>query len=320
MPDAPRQLETASPAIRRVDWLAVAPWTLLFRVPGIALGKPFILGAAGSLFLGIYPKQIAIESFSIAEIFNFVVDYVNLLIKLPAELIHHLTMLDWQASLLYALWFFGWGFLGLLIIEYTSRVLTNHPAQGLIHDAKKAFLHLPKLVGVCVLTLVATLPFAIPLLLACWALEFELVAKGLYYAWPLISLGLGIPIYLLLAGLVWFNPLALSAIVVDRADLFDATSRMYAYGYQNLLRIVGYVSFALLLGVISYYLLIVLLGGTDLVLHELLGNKSQHIWLQALLYKLPFGYACGYFYTATSAIYLLSRRDIDDQPLDELAS
>ena len=33
--------------IGHVDWLSVAPWTLLFRVPGIVIGKPLLIGIVG---------------------------------------------------------------------------------------------------------------------------------------------------------------------------------------------------------------------------------------------------------------------------------
>lgn len=321
MSEAPTQLNASSPALRRIDWLAIAPWTLLLRVPGIALGRPFLLGLLGCLVLGITPDRVELGSFSLQEIFRLIGEHINGLIALPAQQINQLAdPQKWQSWIMHTGWFIAWSFLGLAVIDHTSRALTNHSTTSLYELLKKSVTRFPKVIGVYALSIVATLLFAIPLVIATWSLKFELVANLLQSIWPLLTLALGLPVYLLMTGLFAFSPLALSAIVVDRADMFDATSRMYAYAYQKALRLIAYIGFALLLGTIAFYLFQTVVTGTQLILNELISYQTQQEMLRSFVTKIPVGYACGYFYSASAAIYLLLRQDIDDQPLDEMAA
>lgn len=120
------------------------------------------------------------------------------------------------------------------------------------------------------------------------------------------------------------TPLVLAAIAVDDADIFDAVSRAYAYAIQRPARLAAYLLIAALVGAFSGLLLETALLTIWSVLNVLYfrlaeSGKSAAQWWEHTALVATRGFYIAYFFTAMTAIYLLLRRDIDGQPLDEIA-
>ena len=148
---------------------------------------------------------------------------------------------------------------------------------------------------------------------------------------------------LLLLGLGFGWPLMWATISTEGTDSFDALSRSYAYVFQRPLRYLFYVLVAgrprlarlaagrdFAAAVICAQLLgrrlgkrrigcgIEIQGGTPAwsgMSHA--GSRIIHFWVVCVK-SLAVGYFYGYFWTASSAIYLLLRRDVDATETDEV--
>ena len=180
------------------------------------------------------------------------------------------------------------------------------------------------------------------LVLALRFLPFSLgvVLTGL--AWPLVLLA-GLVMAMLLLGLIFGWPLMWSTISAEGTDSFDALSRSYAYVFGRPLHYLFYAVVAALLGALGWLLVsnfaaaVVWLtywaagwgcaGGQiqDIIARdrEALGTLGYAgavlIGFWAVCVKLlAVGFIYGYFWTASTAIYFLLRRDVDATEMDEV--
>ncbi len=128
-------------------------------------------------------------------------------------------------------------------------------------------------------------------------------------------------------------PLIWAAQAVERPDPFDAVSCGVGYAYQRPLRLLAYVAQALLVGAVAGAVLIVVtqlafdnlgiwlqgFGGSA----NLVGRPNSQATLGAwdiILRYVPTVFHAAYFWFATTALYLLLRRDIDEKQADEIYS
>lgn len=152
-----------------------------------------------------------------------------------------------------------------------------------------------------------------------------------------VPLALGALMALILgcAAIGW--PLMIAAIAVEAEDSFDAMSRGFGYVHQRSGRLLGYVAFAWVLGTFGMALTGFLASLTlQLALWGLgLGAPDQrllasfqghpgtdggpHGFWSAVLAHLAHGWAYSYFWTATTHIYMLVRRDVDGTPYHDVA-
>jgi hypothetical protein len=183
--------------------------------------------------------------------------------------------------------------------------------------------------------LLAVLPLAFIGLLMRWGPGLFLL--GLF--WPLALVG-GLVMALLLIGLAFGWPLMWATISVEGTDSFDALSRAYAYVFQRPLRYLFYALVAAVLGWLGWLLVANLAAaviwlslwgaswgmGADR-LQKILGGELDGaagggvalitFWAGWIKW-LALGYVYAYFWTASTVIYYLLRRDVDATEMDEV--
>ncbi|MBN2475892.1 MAG: hypothetical protein JXB62_14870 [Pirellulales bacterium] len=186
--------------------------------------------------------------------------------------------------------------------------------------------------------LLAALP-AFVLGLLIWAGGFGVLLAALL--WPLVLLA-GLVMATLLLGLVFGWPLMWGTISTEGTDCYDALGRCYAYVFRRPLHYLFYAIVAALIGALGWLLVRSFaagvigltygaagwLAGGDQIGAILEGSDSLGpvggvgaalIRLCAGCVKLlAVGYVYGYFWTASTAIYLLLRRDVDATEMDEV--
>lgn len=339
-PDEP--LSRPPEPLRRIDWLAVAPWTLLLRAPGITLGWPFLLGAVGVLIvLGGLDSDHRTDLASPVSCLRVAADR---LASFPADALGSVreTFLNEEFSFgrrLLRLAGLGigvsiWGLLGLVIVDHASRKYTGTEGVGFRATWWRSVKRLPTLLGL--FTFMAAVAFG-----ALWLWPHALCWLWVD-AWTpiavLAAIGGGVALLVstglvfLLGGLLLAIPLLWPAIVIDNADGFDAISRAFAYATQRLGRLIGYTIVAGALGVLlgalvelvaSSALSLTFAAHPPIDLQQPAGSELSNnviaIWT-ALFARAARGIYPAYWFVATTGVYLLLRRDVDGQPLDEMAT
>ncbi len=165
--------------------------------------------------------------------------------------------------------------------------------------------------------------------------------------WPLMLVA-GLLIAVLALGLAFGWPLMWATISAEGTDSFDALSRSYAYVFQRPLHYLFYVVVAGALGLLGWMLVynfaalvidLTYWGASwgsasiriDYVINPdveaareslqsvgVTGARLIGFWCQCVK-VLAAGYLFSYFWTATTAIYFLLRRDVDATETDEIA-
>lgn len=299
--------------IREVDWLAAAPWLLLLRTPSAVIGWPLVIGAVGAMLFPWQGASHPVAEFGLAHA-------LHASSKVFASILPEGASAGWKVSR-FVLWLFA----ALLTVSYASRYLTSNSSLGFLESlgsVKKQLLHAVVSFGL----------FALPcgvfvLLLVIWGafLEFQWSSIPTSVLTPLAWWFAALPLTALVAIATIGLPLALVAIVVDRADGFDAASRAFAYTTQRIGRLFWYVAVAAVVGVAAGALVELLLSGGQIAIHEFGGKPANSYansmlqWLSDVSVRAIRGFYPTYAFAAMTAIYLLLRRDIDGQPLDEIA-
>ncbi len=168
---------------------------------------------------------------------------------------------------------------------------------------------------------------------------FGILVGGI--VWPLALLA-GFIMVLLLLGVLFGWPLMWSAISAEGSDSFDALSRSYAYIFQKPLHYLFYAVVAAFVGWLGWLLVrefaagIIWMSywaagwgcGEDRIL-SIMGTSGELGgvgWFGAGLISfwagcvklLAVGYLFSYFWSASAAIYLLLRRDVDAMEMNEV--
>ncbi len=181
---------------------------------------------------------------------------------------------------------------------------------------------------------------ALPALLGL-LMQFDVgaIIGGLLWVFVLLS---GFLMALLLLGLMFGWPLMLPTIGAEGRDALDALNRPYSYTMQRPLRYLAYATLAFVLGLVGWvlvsYFAAAVVGlaqwsaswGTGNARMDLLtgsandrsgmasvGAGMMSFW-NSIVYALANGYIYSFFFTASSAIYLLLRFDTDHTPLDDV--
>lgn len=324
MPEADREpIQPPGQVLRRVDWLALMPWLILFRSPGIALGKPMLFSFVATLLLS---GDYSWENPELPTSINGFIREASTGLNACGEEILRCCLegqvVDWAWLIVRGLL---WSFVGLAITHHTARSFTErHPislSASLWLGCKDALPMLGAyvLVGSTVGLLVTALAIlgSLANLLDMWSM--------LGAMWIAVVLVLGLPIVLLAGGLLIGGEFAVSAIVIDRADTFDAVSRVYAYVYQRFGRLLFYSFVAGVIGLFTAALVeafIALLLNTTVMIAGPVPNDFEarsflQLWTSVLL-RVADGYYGAYLFTSWTAIYLLLRQDVDGQPIDEM--
>ncbi|MBN1909776.1 MAG: hypothetical protein JW818_08555 [Pirellulales bacterium] len=160
-------------------------------------------------------------------------------------------------------------------------------------------------------------------------------------AWPLMLVGGGVMAVVLL-GLMFGWPLMWATISSEGTDAFDGLSRGYSYVLQRPLHYLFYVVVAGLFGALGWLLVsnfaagIVYLTywaaswgcGQELITDIMSGSESLdavagsgatliRFWVGCVK-LVAVGFLYSYFWTASTAIYFLLRRDVDATEMDEV--
>jgi len=180
---------------------------------------------------------------------------------------------------------------------------------------------------------------ALPAVVIGLIMKASLLAAGII--WP-IALLIGLIGAILLAGLSVGFPLMHAAISTEGSDSFDALSRSYSYVYQRPLHYLFYALSAFVLGVIGLFVVNVFAGvveglafwsvswgsGAERAMEaaasahgathaEYWGGRMFWFW-HGLVRVIVLAFAFAFFWTASTAIYLLLRYDVDGAELDEV--
>lgn len=159
--------------------------------------------------------------------------------------------------------------------------------------------------------------------------------------WPLALVG-GAVMAVLLLGLLFGWPLMWTTISTEGTDSFDALSRSYAYVFQRPLHYLFYVVVAGVFGLLGWLLVsnfaaaviqltywaaswgsgretieAVMQGGESLGAVGGAGAVLIRFWVGCVK-LLAVGFLYSYFWNASTAIYLLLRRDVDATEMDEV--
>ncbi|MEO0529075.1 MAG: hypothetical protein AAF266_00720 [Planctomycetota bacterium] len=293
-----------SEPLRRIDWLAVAPWVILFRCPAAVLGWPWLVGAVGAVLIGGFGVDSPTE-------FRYGwPDFREPIWPIPV------TQVDWVGLARLA----GWIALGLMIARSVARKLTGRPSVAIHNTVGEGLRSLPiVLAGGFGLLAPAALLLSLLTAVVGWlpgvtpSIVTTLVSL---FALPLVAA-------VVIVGVSW--PLLVGAIAVDRSDAFEAASRQLAYATQRPLRAAFYVGIAVVLGYVLSVPLELLLYVTQDWLSLATAGKEAEVMQTApagfdLAARVLRGFYPAYFFSAATAIYLLLRHDIDGQPLDEMAA
>ena len=190
--------------------------------------------------------------------------------------------------------------------------------------------------------LIPILVFALVMLPAGWLMRLGIGTILVGILWPLILLG-GMAGAFLLLGVLFGWPLMWATISTEGTDGFDAMSRTYSYVYQRPLRYLFYAVVASLFGLLCFAFVLLftslILGistwavswgaGESLVAAMSTGETSDLSTLQRVgigihqfwtvgVKTVALSFAYSYFWVATSAVYLLLRRDTDAKEMDEV--
>lgn len=298
--------------IREVDWLAVAPWLLVLRAFGATIGWPMVIGVIGVITLGWFQGGEYSEHFfnpdQLATLGSrgwgtaFATGYARIA---EVSWLHHFV---WPT-----LRQICWMLLGVMMAQHAARSLAGARPLGIFSSFWRTLRLIPRLLGAITI-------LAIPIVIGVIGLWFcGLFASAV--AWEsLVSLLinvagvlLGLPIVVCLSLIVFAAPLLAAAIVVDDSDAFDAVSRTTAYVFQKPGSLVACVLIGWVGLWVASYVATWLQGGTTFLIDSYGGGAKY------LVNRVLMGFFPAYFYCAGVATYLVMRRQVDGQPLDEIA-
>ncbi|MEQ8848217.1 hypothetical protein [Botrimarina sp.] len=307
MPDDRPLPRLPAEPLRRMDWPAVAPWLLLLRVPEAVAGWPMVVGGLAAAAIGSAaadaPLGPARPWLVAAHVWSGVFNY-----REPSA---------WGvvAAVL-------WVAIGAAIIRITALRLTRAAGRGVFRSLLSGIRSTPSvLAAAALLAAPAGLVAAV-----LWSLAaLTRLVGGPPLAEALAPLGFvfaAIPLAVLTLAAVVGLPIALAATAVDGADAFDAASRAFAYATQRVARLAWYAAIAAAVGLLTTTLLEAALGLAAWLLAVVTGAEGMLReptgWFARAAVRLARGYYPAYAFASFGAVYLLLRRDIDGQPIDEL--
>lgn len=321
--------------LREIDWLSIAPWLLLARVPGAALfSGSFLIAVVGVFLTGSVPTASPAVPTNLPGLIETAAEGT---IALPCLFASPLLAPFGQASdscqvggCSCGLWqLLVWSFFGLAIADRAARILTYGPASKKKLSMMlvwRRWLRLASGLGLAIIPLSFLLYLLPKIAYNGLASDWGVLAFPAAILWGLVLL---VSFFgaVLLGGVVVGLPLLWPAVAVDNSDPFEAVSRMLAYVFQRIPQLVFYVALAAL-GSVAVGTLVELLMSTTLsVAHlafpeepnmALASAQSIASWWEIIFIRAMRAFYPAYFFTAAVAIYLLLRRDIDGQPTDEM--
>jgi hypothetical protein len=234
-----------------------------------------------------------------------------------------------------------WAFFGAAICRTAAVQLAANEQVGCMAALRFAFRKWPSFVAAPLLPVGGVMVITLFIMILGWIMRADsLIVLG-GCVWPFVLVG-GFIMTLLLLGLLFGWPLMWATISTEGTDSFDALSRSYAYTFQRPLHFLFYAAVAAFLGWLGWILVqnfaagIVWMSywaagwgcGSDQI-NSILGQGTELSglgWFGAGMIRffagcvklLAVGFLFSYFWTASSSIYLLLRRDVDATEMDEV--
>lgn len=238
-----------------------------------------------------------------------------------------------------------WALVGGVITRICAMFLTRHELIGPGTALRSAVSHWGAAVGAPLLALLGLVLLGLPLIIAGGLLRSEwlTVIGGLLWGVALVW-GLGLTLLAILLLIGW--PLMWATLGVERTDAFDGVSRCFAYVYQRPLHLAFYLFVATVLGLVGEAVIYSLADATIYLTEWIVswgagteraaqlfgtaesidseplttssGPQAIQIWKNALA-SIAASYPIAFFWSATTAIYLLLRRHIDSTEMDEIS-
>jgi hypothetical protein len=239
--------------------------------------------------------------------------------------------------ILSALWSLAvWAFFGGAITRIAAVQLASEEQVGWGESLRWAASKWLSYFGAPLFPLMGIALAVLPLLVAGLLMRWPPTLLLVGLVWPLALVG-GLVMAILLVGLIFGWPLMWATISVEGTDTFDALSRTYAYVFQRPLRYLFYVLVAAVLGLLGWLVVenfagaVIWLaewgtswgsgvqGWTSLELDGAggAGVAVMRFWAGWIKW-LALGYFYSYFWTASTVIYYLLRRDVDATEMDEV--
>jgi len=319
------------------SWSDSLPWLLLLRAPAIAVRPgcwavafvglllilvPEWLGLASTAPDGVYLSERATTEptlfrpwrsfFTERAQQQVLMPWQTMLASLQPWTWPKAALLTWRLAIAMLV---GGVICRLAVIELTrGERLPLREALSFVTQRKGSLLAAPAIM--LGLTLLVTLP------LGAW----RWALAGEWLAWPAaltlpIAVALALLAVLLGGVLVIAWTLLPAAIATEANDAFDAVSCTYAYVWQRPLRYAFYAGMALALGWISGCV-VELIGGAIEQLSFTNVESPQlarliDFWFHAFAI-LKSSFFWSYAFVASTAVFLLLRRDVDERQLDEV--
>lgn len=238
-----------------------------------------------------------------------------------------------------AVWaFFGAAITRLAAVELAADERIGWVAMLSFARAKWLSFFTAPLVSLSFVLLI-TIPIAVVAFILSW---FGMGVFLLGIVWGLFLIG-GVLMALLTLGLLFGWPLMWPTIATEGTDGFDAWSRSYSYVFERPLHYLFYVAVASVLGVLGWLLVAnftagaihltywaahwgagaarveaIATGSGDLGFMGSTGALLIRLWV-GVLKIIAVGFLFSYFWSASTAVYLLMRRKVDATEMDEVA-
>ncbi len=226
-----------------------------------------------------------------------------------------------------------WSFAGGAITRTTAVQLAADEKLGWSSMATYVLARWRSYIGAPLFPLLGVLLVTIPILILGLLLRSGATTwiAGLVWILPLAG---GLLAAILLLGLLFGWPLMWATISSEGTDSFDALSRSYAYVFQRPLQYLFYIMVAAVLGALGWLLVMNFAAGVihltywsaswgagNAAVEETMsaggGASIVHFWTSCVKI-LAVGYLYSYFWTASTAIYFVLRRDVDATEMDEV--
>ncbi len=234
-----------------------------------------------------------------------------------------------------------WAFFGAMIARVVAVRLACGERIGTMAALRHASSKWGSYFSAPLLPLLGVLLTALPVYALGWIMRADVGVLAAALVWPLALLA-GLIMAVLLLGLLFGWPLMWATIGTEGTDSFDALSRSYSYVFQRPLHYLFYAFVAAVFGALGWLLVSnfsaavvaltywaagwgagaeqtqrVVLGSDGLEGTLYAGTWLIHFWIGCVK-VLAVGFLYAYFWTATVAIYLLLRRNVDAAEMDEV--
>ena len=226
---------------------------------------------------------------------------------------------------------------GAAIVRKAVVRLGAEQRAGLIESVRFALKRFFASFTAPILPALASTPFLIVLALIGLLLRWDVTAPAVGILWVLVIV-IAFPMAMLVVGGLLAWPLMTPRIMAGNTDSFGAVSGAFAYFYGRPWRYLTYAVIAVFLGILAITVFATFMEALLYLTRQAVaaGSSAERIaelmsarrpgtvagngiaYGEAIVRSVIDGFALSYFLTASSAIYLLLRQDVDHEELDHI--